>query len=127
MSIAYHYSLYDGTSETAYKEVKGVLSVVGEELLFEYKVYDMMGSAISTLNKFSILVDHIKRTHYKKGFFQSKLIIEATRMGFMEPLPGSEQGVIRLDIKRANRDEAVGFSSKINLALSERRLKELDD
>lgn len=126
MSLAYNYSLMDPASDVPYKEVRGVLSVVGEELLFEYKVYDGAGQAISSLNKFSILVNYIKRTHYKKGFLQSKLIIEAKQMGFMGPLPGSDQGSVRLNIKRANRDDAVDFSTKINIALSERKLKDME-
>ena len=127
MSLAYHYSLYNPSDANVMKEVRGVLSIEGEEIMFEYKVYDMMGTAISTLNKFSFDVRYLKDIHIKKGLFKTKLIIQSTKMVFLDPLPGSSQGRIALDIKRADRNEALSFSSKLNLALSERRLKELDD
>lgn len=122
MSMPYHYSL-DTNFES--KEVKGVLSFLDDELLFEFKVYDMYGNATSSLNKFAINVEQLKRLHFKKGFFSGKLILEARQMAFFEPIPGSEQGVIKLNIKRADRDEAVRFSTRLNLYLSQKRLDEL--
>ena len=127
MSLAYHYSLYSPDEEFMMKEVRGVLSIEGEEIMFEFKVYDAMGTAISTLNKFSFDVRYLKNIHVKKGLFKTKLIIQSTKMVFLDPLPGSSQGRIALDIKRSDRNEALNFSSKMNLALSERRLKELDE
>lgn len=127
MSLAYHYSLYNPSDANIMKEVRGVLSIEGEEIMFEYKVYDMMGTAISTLNKFSFDVRYLKDIHVKKGLFKTKLIIQSTKMVFLDPLPGSSQGRIALDVKRADRNEALSFSSKLNLALSERRLKEMDE
>lgn len=127
MSLAYHYSLYNPSDANVMKEVRGVLSIEGEEIMFEYKVYDMMGTAISTLNKFSFDVRYLKDIHVKKGLFKTKLIIQSTKMVFLDPLPGSSQGRIALDIKRQDKNEAFSFSSKLNLALSERRLKEMDE
>ncbi len=127
MSLAYHYSLYNPSDANVMKEVRGVLSIEGEEIMFEYKVYDMMGTAISTLNKFSFDVRYLKDIHIKKGLFKTKLIIQSTKMVFLDPLPGSSQGRIALDIKRQDKNEALSFSSKLNLALSERRLKEMDE
>jgi hypothetical protein len=67
--------------EVQVKEVKGVISVIDREILFEYKVYDMYGNALSNLSKFSIDVDQIKRIQFKKGFLFSggKLVLEANQ------------------------------------------------
>ncbi len=126
MSFAYHYELYDEAHEGVIKTVKGVLSIDGEELLFEYKLYDMMDTVISTLNKFSLNVDYLKKVMYKRGIFQSKMIIEATRFVFLEPIPGSQQGKITLKIARSDRDQAQEFATKLNIALTERRLRDMD-
>ncbi len=126
MSLAYHYSLYSPEEEFMMKEVRGVLSIEGEEIMFEFKLYDAMGTAISTLNKFSFDVQYLKDIHVKKGLFKTKLIIQSTKMVFLDPLPGSSQGRIALDIKRSDRNEALTFSSKLNLALTERRLKDME-
>lgn len=127
MSIPYNYSIYDTSEQkTEVKEVKGIISYADDELLFEFKVYNMYGKSISSLNKFSIDLDQLKRISFKRGFFRNSLVIEANKMAFLDPLPGSNQGSIMLKIARANKNEAINFSSKINLYLSQKRLDEMD-
>ncbi|MEX0844209.1 MAG: hypothetical protein WD022_02965 [Balneolaceae bacterium] len=130
MSIPFNYSMYETSGVNGkVKEVKGILSFIDGELLFEYKVYDMNGNGLSNLSKFSIQLDHIKRIEFKKGLFFSanKLIIEANQWAFFEPLPGSEQGKVTLRIKRTDKNEAIRFSTKMNLYMSRKRLSEMDD
>lgn len=130
MSIPYNYSMYEtGEGNMKVKEVKGILSFIDAELLFEYKVYDMYGNSISNLSKFSIQLDHIKRIQYKKGFplTGGKMIIEANQWAFFEPLPGSEQGIVKLNIKRNDKNEAIRFSTKMNLYMSRKRLDDMND
>lgn len=134
MSIPYKYSMYEGTQLhestelNKYKEVKGILSFADRELLFEYKVYDAYGNGISNLSKFAIQLDNIKSIQYKKGFLFTggKLIIKANQWAFFEPLPGSDQGVIKLSIKRRDRSEAIRMSTKLNLYMSQQRLDDME-
>ena len=127
MSFAYHYDLLEPITEASYKNVQGVLSIEGEELLFEYKLYDDSGSSISTLNKYGITVDILKSIRFKKTLFNSYVIIETNNSVFLDPLPGSEEGKIHLKIKRNDRKNALDFCTKLNTAMSERRLRELDE
>lgn len=111
------------------KEVKGILSFIDGELLFEYKVYDMYGNSISNLSKFSIQLDHVKRIQYKKGFpfTGGKMILEANQWAFFEPLPGSDQGIVKINIKRNDKNEAIRFSTKMNLYMSRKRLDDMNE
>ena len=127
MSFAYNYDIYDASDPNGIKYIRGVLSIDGEELLFEYKLYDVMGTVISTLNKYSLDVQYLKKVMFKKGMFGSKILIETNQMVFLDPLPGSDQGKITLKINREDRAQAQDFSIKLNIALSERRLKEIGD
>lgn len=129
MSIPYKYSMYESDDlDKKYKEVKGIISYSSDELLFEYKVYDAMGNGISNLSKFAIHIDNLKKVAYKKGFpfTCGKLIVEADKWAFLEPLPGSEQGSIRLNIKRRDKGEAIRMSTKLNLYISQKRLDDMD-
>ena len=129
MSIPFNYSMYETKDvQVKVKEVKGILSFMDRELLFEYKVYDMQGNALSNLSKFSIQLEHIKRLKYKKGFLFTggKLILEANQWAFFEPIPGSDQGVLKLKIKRRDKNEAIRFSTKMNLYMSQQRLDDMD-
>ncbi|GAB5409793.1 MAG: hypothetical protein BalsKO_21580 [Balneolaceae bacterium] len=126
MSFAFSYSLLDQSEVPPLKYIKGVLSIDGEELLFEYKLYDPQGNVLSTLNKFSILVEFLESIELMKGLFKAKLIIRTTQMVFLDPLPGSKQGSITLEIKREDRAQAQDFTSKLKIALSERKLRDLE-
>ena len=69
MSIPYSYSIYQPSDvDVNMKEVKGVISVMDREILFEYKVYDMYGNALSNLSKFAIDIEQVKSIEFKKGF-----------------------------------------------------------
>lgn len=130
MSIPYNYSMYQADDvNVKVKEVKGILSFIDGELLFEYKVYDMYGNGLSNLSKFSIQLEHIKKIQYKKGFLFTggKLIVEANQWAFLEPLPGSEQGTVKLGIKRNDKNEAIRFSTKLNLYMSQQRLGDMEE
>lgn len=120
MSVPYSYSIYNAEDYVnPVKLVKGIISFADEEVLFEFKVYTMSGNSISSLNKFSINLNQIKRVAYQNDFFRKKLIIESRRMAFLEPLPGNNQGRIALNIDRKNKKEAISFSTKMNLYLSQ--------
>lgn len=126
MSFAFHYSLLNPNETPPLKHVKGVLSIEDEELLFEYKLYNPQGNVLSTLNKFSINVEYLKSIELMKGLFKAKLIIRTNQMVFLDPLPGSKQGSITLEIKREDRNHAQDFASKLKIALSERKLRDLE-
>ena len=127
MSIPFHYSIFQSKDKRSHtKGVKGILSFIDAELLFEYKVYDLFGNSLSTLSKFSIQLAQIKKLSFKKGwpFLGSKLIIEAKQAAFFEPLPGSEQGAIVLKINRTDKKEASHFSAKMNEYLLQQQASE---
>lgn len=117
MSITYHYSMEESREgKTIPKEVKGILSFIDRELLFEYKVYDVNGNSLSNLSKFSIQLDQIRNMVFKKRpfFLGAKISIQAKHNAFLEPLPGSREGGIELFIRRADQQEARRFTKKMN-------------
>jgi hypothetical protein len=120
MSFAYHYELRNTSGSNSEKTVKGILSIDGEELLFEYKVYDLNQTSISTLNKYAVTVDLISSIRFKKTLFSNYVIIETAQPVFLDPLPGSSKGTIQLKIDREHRTQAEDFCSKINVALEKR-------
>ena len=67
MSFAYNYEVQKKDGQVTYKTIIGVLSIEGEELLFEYKLYDQSRTSISVLNKFSFNVDLLQSIRFKKN------------------------------------------------------------
>lgn len=121
MSFAYNYEVQKKDGKVTYKTIIGVLSIEGEELLFEYKLYDQSRTSISVLNKFSFNVDLLQSIRFKKTLFNASIIIETVQPVFLEPLPGSSNGTIQLHIDRNHRKHAEDFCIKINTALEKRR------
>lgn len=121
MSFAYNYEVQKKDGQVTYKTIIGVLSIEGEELLFEYKLYDQSRTSISVLNKFSFNIDLVQTIKFKKSWFSAYIIIKTTQPVFLEPLPGSSNGSIQLQIDRNHRKHAEDFCIKINTALEKRR------
>lgn len=121
MSFAYNYEVQKKDDQATYKTINGVLSIEGEALLFEYKLYNQSRTSISVLNKFSFHVDVVQSIRFKKTFFSAYVTIETTQAIFLEPLPGSSNGCIELQIDRYHQKQAKDFCKRINTALETRR------
>lgn len=120
MSFAYSYEVQQTEGQITYKTINGVLSIDGEELLFEYKLYDQTRTSISVLNKYAIKVDLLKSVRFKKTLFSAYVIIETVKSVFLDPLPGSSKGIVHLQIDRDHRKQAEDFCSQIIVALKRR-------
>ena len=108
--------------------LEGILSVKGHKLFIEFQKKDaIMGAYKSDLATVEIPFTEIDMMEFKKGFFTSKLIIHGKNARALTELPGDELTSRTLKVKKKNRDIAASISSKVNLKLSEMKLKELDE
>jgi hypothetical protein len=108
--------------------VEGILSVEKNKLMFEFQKKD----AVLAAYKSDIMTDEIPfseldMVEFKKGFFTSKLILHAKKATTFRNLPGDDLTTRTLKVKKKFRDIAANISSKVNLELSEMKLRELDD
>ena len=108
--------------------VEGILSVKGMKLHIEFQKKDaVMGAYKSDLTTIEISLSEIDMMEYKKGFFSSKLVIYGKNARALTDLPGDELTTRTLKIKKKDRNIAANISSKVNLELSEMKLRELDE
>ena len=107
MSFAYNYEVQKKDGQVTYKTIIGVLSVDGEELLFEYKLYDQSRTSISVLI-ISFNVDLLQSIRFKKTLFNAYIIIEAVQPVFRTS-PGSSKGTIQLHIDRNHQSMQKTF------------------
>ncbi|XWN36254.1 MAG: hypothetical protein ROO71_09860 [Balneola sp.] len=108
--------------------VEGILSVKSQKLFIEFQKKDaVMGAYKSDLATVEIPFSEIDMMEYKKGFFSSKLIIHGKNARALTELPGDELTSRTLKVKKKNKEVAANISSKVNLELSEMKLKELDE
>lgn len=111
------------------KEVEGLLRIDTEakELIFEYQEKDSLVGVISSdVKSHSIPFSEIAEMSLKKGFLSSKVILQGTSMNSFEEIPGTSHAQLTLKVARSDRDRAKRIISYVNLAVSERNLRELE-
>lgn len=109
-----------------FKKATGLVNLSGEELVLEFQEEDaFIGVFQSDVKEVRIPLDQLQEIRFKKGWFSSKLILEARSLKVFRELPGSGHKVT-LKIKRGDRKDADRLISKIRLAKSEQQLRDLD-
>lgn len=107
--------------------VEGILSVKEHKLFVEFQKKDSVFGAIkSDVKAIEIPFSGIDMMEYKKGVFSAKLTIYGKNATALKELPGDELMTRKLKVKRKYREIAANISSKVNLELSEMKLRELD-
>lgn len=111
-----------------FMKVDGILRMDGEQLLFEFQKKDnVIGMYQSEIQTEVIPIADLSMAEYKKGFFKDKIVLHGKRATSFKALPGKDMGERVLKIKKKNRSKASSLISRINLELSELKLKELED
>ena len=107
---------------------KGLLKVKEDGLHFEFEVKDsFVGLVTSGVQSSVVSYADLEDLRFEKGWWSAKIILEGTSMKVFEDLPGSEQGRLKLKVKRSDREDAQNAVSSARVHLSEYKLKELDD
>ena len=110
-----------------FQTASGLLKLEEENLVLEFQVMDAFFEVIkSDVEEVAIPLRDLQSVEYKKGWFSSKIIMEARSLRVFDDIPGSEKGECKLKIKRKERKDAEKLVSKIRLVMSEMRLNDLD-
>lgn len=109
-------------------EVHGMLNFRNDTLILEFESKDALVGAIrSPLREVQIPLSNIKRLEFRKKWFSAEILLFAKSMSVLKSIPGTNSGMLKLKLKRRDRDEGRQFCSSVQLALSEVRLRELDE
>lgn len=110
------------------QKASGLLKLEGEELVMEFQVKDALFEVFkSDVEEITIPLRDLQSVDYKKGWFSSKIILEARSLRAFDDIPGSDQGECVLKIKRKEKKDAENLVSKIRLTISEMKLRDLDE
>lgn len=111
-----------------FQEAKGLFKTDEKGVELEFEVTDsILGFFKSGVQTVHIPFSELQTVRYKKGWFRSKIILEAFSMKTLEDIPGSEQASCTLKIKRKHRKDAEQIVSQASLRLSEYKLSRLDE
>lgn len=116
------------TVNQGFRIARGLLKLEGEELLFEFQVTDAFLEVFnSDVEEVRIELADLQSVEYKKGWFSSKIVLEARSLRVFEEIPGTDGAECVLKIKRKDRGEAQKLVSKTRLTLSEMKLRDLGE
>lgn len=116
------------TVNQGFRVAKGLVNLEGEDLAFEFEVTDaIFGVLNSGLQELRLPLSGLQSVEFRKGWFSSKIILEARSLKVLKDLPGSEMTECVLKIKRKDREDAQRLASKVRLVMSEMKLRELDE
>ena len=111
--------------------VGGVLRAAGlvryaeGRLVLELRTTDhrMQASAVRT---HAVDLADLRAVEYRRGMLAGRIVLRAGRLGALDGIPGVEGDVLPLTVPRSERDAAATLVSRVQLDLSERRLRALD-
>ncbi len=118
----YFDEIYEG-----FATMEGMIRIDTNAIIFEYQTKDaLLGIVKSDTKTARIEFSEIESIEYKKSLFTSKLFISANVFLGSKGFPNNDANELTLKIKRSNSDIASEFVSRINLRISEERLKDIE-
>lgn len=119
----YFDEVYEG-----FATMEGMIRIDTNAIVFEYQTKDaLLGIVKSDTKTARIEFSEIVSIDYKKSLFSSKLFIRANIFLGSKGFPNNNANELTLKIKRNNSDLASEFVSRINLRISEARLKDIEN
>ena len=99
-------------------EVTGLLSLEGDYLIFEYR-YLFLGFIKRPVQEFELAIADIRSMEFDSKVFgaYNRLIVRTRRQSALQQLPGSDQGRVKLVIKRVDREIADELCDEVEIRL----------
>lgn len=110
-----------------FQEASGLMKLTEKGIELEFEVKDaILGVLKSGIKNVVIPYSELESIEYKKGWFSSKIILNATSMRVFEDIPGTDVATCTIKVKRKHRSEAQSLASHARVQLSEYKLDQLD-
>lgn len=102
ISIPFSLNAYEG-----FASVQGLISSDGSSLVLEFELKDaVVGVLKSKVKRIEIPIAEVVSVVLNKGWFRTRLTIQASTLTAIEEIPESSQGRVTLSIARSDRDAA---------------------
>ncbi len=124
--VAFKFHSPDGT------ECEGVVRLEGADLVIQYEKKDwaaivakirvaFFGGWRSGVKDMIIPLSEVTLARFKRGVFGANLTLQVNDIKLIEGVPTTKLGTIRLNFRRADRDDAASLATAIDQLLEEAR------
>lgn len=119
-------NVYEG-----FAQAQGILHTSSDQIRLEFQISDALGGFLKSQPKNVIIpISDLIELSFKSSIWNSKLTINVSSLGSTEDLPKSAKGKageIILRLKRSDRENAKRLVSRMNLLISEYRVKRSEE
>lgn len=111
-----------------FQEAEGLLRFESNRLIIEYRIKDALGLSFkSDIKEIHLHLKDLRSLEIRDWWITLRLTLSVKSMRSIEELPNAQSGEITLKIARKHRNTLRDFVSQTRYALSEYRLKELEE
>ncbi|HEY3862710.1 MAG TPA: hypothetical protein VGO59_12565 [Verrucomicrobiae bacterium] len=105
-----------------FAETEGILSADEAGLNLEFRTSDsVIGIIKSDVRQVTLPMDSIAAVIFKKGIFESRIIIRVSQMRAAADIPGFQQGELALSISRKHRPAAEELVASIQQGMAAKK------
>ncbi len=119
-------NVYEG-----FAQAKGIVHTSSDEIRLEFQISDALGGFLKSEPRNVIIpLSDLLELSFKSSVWSSKLTINVSSLGSIEDLPKpakGKAGEVILRIKRSDKDKAKRLASRMNLLISEYRVRRSEE
>lgn len=109
-------------------DADGILGFDGNTLRLEFQVKDaIFGIVKSGVKEIELDVSEVASIQFKRKVFRGQILLRSHSVNAVSEIPGQKGGELKITVKKRYCDDAEELISNLRLAVTEARLKALDE
>ena len=117
------WSYYDDGDRT----IRGLARLEADVLHVEFQRMDSEEKLLEEIHHTTICLADLDAVRFSRNVFWATLTLRVRSLGLLKEVPGTRQGEWKLRFSRKYRDEAQDLATRLQLRMSERKIKQIDE
>lgn len=117
------WTYYDDDGNTLH----GLARLDADVLSLEFQFKDDEGYLLDEIHHATIRLADLDAVRFSRNVFWAKLTLRVRSLSLLKAMRGARQGMLKLRFSRKYRDEAQALATQLQLRMSERKIKQMDE
>ena len=117
------WTYYDDDENTLH----GLARLEADVLSLEYQYMNDEDILQEEIHHMTIRLADLDAVRFSRNVFWARLTLRVRSLSLLKAMPGARQGELKLRFRRKYRDEAQALASQLQLRMSERKIKQIDE
>ena len=107
--------------------IHGLLRFEENVLHVEYQIKDSEDRLLKDIHTLTIRLTDLDAVRFSRNIFWATLTLRVRSLSLLKEVPGTRRGELKLRFSRKYRSEAHALATQLQLRMSERKLKRIDE